>query len=49
MSKMKEDGIGPDRITYIGVLTACSLAGLLEEGWKVFKSIKVPDVDHYAL
>ncbi|KAL2664888.1 hypothetical protein GLYMA_02G223800v4 [Glycine max] len=48
MSKMKEDGIGPDRITYIGVLTACSHAGLLEEGWKVFESIKVPDVDHYA-
>ena len=48
MSKMKEDGIEPDRITYIGVLTACSHAGLLEEGWEVFESIKVPDVDHYA-
>lgn len=32
MSKMKEDDIEPDRITYIGVLTACSHAGLLEEG-----------------
>ncbi|XP_020240560.1 pentatricopeptide repeat-containing protein At1g14470 [Cajanus cajan] len=48
MSKMKEDGIEPDRITYIGVLTACSHAGLLEEGRKVFESIKAPDVDHYA-
>ncbi|XP_019425780.1 PREDICTED: pentatricopeptide repeat-containing protein At1g14470 [Lupinus angustifolius] len=48
MSKMKEDGIEPDRITYIGVLTACSHAGLLEEGQKVFQSIEVPDVDHYA-
>ncbi|KAK7328367.1 hypothetical protein VNO77_22472 [Canavalia gladiata] len=48
MSKMKEDGIEPDRITYIGVLTACSHAGLLEEGQKVFESIQVPDVDHYA-
>ncbi|KAK7411668.1 hypothetical protein VNO78_03103 [Psophocarpus tetragonolobus] len=48
MSKMKEDGIQPDRITYIGVLTACSHAGLLEEGWKVFESIKALDVDHYA-
>ncbi|XP_061351586.1 pentatricopeptide repeat-containing protein At1g14470 [Gastrolobium bilobum] len=48
MSKMKEDGIEPDRITYIGVLIACSHAGLLEEGQKVFESIKVPDVDHYA-
>ncbi|KAK7316502.1 hypothetical protein RJT34_00003 [Clitoria ternatea] len=48
MSKMKEDGIEPDRITYIGVLTACSHAGLLAEGQEVFESIKVPDVDHYA-
>ncbi|KAL2332567.1 hypothetical protein Fmac_020148 [Flemingia macrophylla] len=48
MSKMNEDGIAPDRITYIGVLTACSHAGLLEEGRKVFESIKDPDLDHYA-
>ncbi|CAJ1963830.1 unnamed protein product [Sphenostylis stenocarpa] len=48
MSKMKEDGIEPDRVTHIGVLTACSHAGLVEEGWEVFESIKVPDVDHYA-
>jgi pentatricopeptide repeat protein len=48
ISKMKEEGIEPDRVTYIGVLTACSHAGLLEEGWKVFKSIQVPAVDHYA-
>lgn len=48
ISKMKEEGIEPDRVTYIGVLTACSHAGLLEEGWKVFKSIQVLAVDHYA-
>ncbi|XP_004485903.1 pentatricopeptide repeat-containing protein At1g14470-like [Cicer arietinum] len=48
LSKMKNDGIEPDRITYIGVLTACSHAGLLEEGQKVFESIKFPDVHHYA-
>ncbi|KAK7284058.1 hypothetical protein RIF29_13809 [Crotalaria pallida] len=48
MLKMKEDGIEPDRITYIGVLTACSHARLLEQGQKIFQSIKVPDVDHYA-
>ncbi|KAA8545383.1 hypothetical protein F0562_020167 [Nyssa sinensis] len=46
--KMKEEGPEPDRITYIGVLTACSHAGLLEEGQKVFRSIKDPDTDHYA-
>ncbi|KAF3440655.1 hypothetical protein FNV43_RR18939 [Rhamnella rubrinervis] len=48
LSKMKEEGIEPDRVTYIGVLTACSHAGLLEEGRSVFNSIKDPDVDHYA-
>lgn len=48
MSKMRQEGLELDRITYIGVLTACSHAGLLEEGWKVFKSIENPTVDHYA-
>ncbi|XP_059652108.1 pentatricopeptide repeat-containing protein At1g14470 [Cornus florida] len=48
MWKMQEEGIEPDRITYIGVLTACSHAGLLEEGRKIFKSIRAPDTDHYA-
>ncbi|KAF3447013.1 hypothetical protein FNV43_RR12193 [Rhamnella rubrinervis] len=46
--KMKEKGIEPDRVTYIGVLTACSHEGLLVEGRNVFNSIKDPDVDHYA-
>ncbi|CBI29622.3 unnamed protein product, partial [Vitis vinifera] len=48
MSTMKEGGIEPDRVTFIGVLTACSHAGLLEEGRKVFESIKDPAIDHYA-
>ncbi|KAM0013953.1 putative tetratricopeptide-like helical domain superfamily, DYW domain-containing protein [Helianthus debilis subsp. tardiflorus] len=48
MRKMKEHGFQPDRITYISVLTACSHAGLLEQGKKVFDSITNPDVDHYA-
>lgn len=48
MLRMKDEGIDPDRVTYIGVLTACSHAGLLDEGWEVFKSIKNPEVDHYA-
>ncbi|AES80239.1 PPR containing plant-like protein [Medicago truncatula] len=48
LSKMKEDGIEPDRITYIAILTACSHAGLLDEGQRLFESIKFPDVDHYA-
>lgn len=48
MSKMREEGLEADRITYIGVLTACSHAGLLKEGRQVFESIKTPGVDHYA-
>lgn len=45
---MKDEGIKPDRISYIGALTGCSHAGLLEEGRKVFELIKAPDVDHFA-
>ncbi|KAG7037832.1 Pentatricopeptide repeat-containing protein [Cucurbita argyrosperma subsp. argyrosperma] len=45
---MEEEGIEPDNVTYIGVLTACSHAGMLKEGKNIFKSIKAPTVDHYA-
>ncbi|KAK4789779.1 hypothetical protein SAY86_017083 [Trapa natans] len=48
LSEMKTRGIEPNRVTYIGVLTACSHAGLIEEGWRVFGSIREPAVDHYA-
>ncbi|KAL3651481.1 hypothetical protein CASFOL_004483 [Castilleja foliolosa] len=48
LRKMKDEKIEPDRITYIGVLTACSHSGMLEEGKKVFESIEAPDIDHYA-
>lgn len=46
--KMKDEGIQPDRVTYISVLTACSHGGLLGEGRKIFESIEDPEVDHYA-
>ncbi|XP_077231841.1 pentatricopeptide repeat (PPR) superfamily protein [Tasmannia lanceolata] len=48
MSKMQGEGIEPDRITFIGVLTACSHAGLLDEGRRIFSLIELPVVDHYA-
>ena len=48
MSAMKDECIKPDKVTFIGVLTACSHAGLLEEGRKVFESINDPAIDHYA-
>ncbi|KAF8398379.1 hypothetical protein HHK36_017306 [Tetracentron sinense] len=48
MLNMKDEGVEPDRITFIGVLTACSHAGLSEEGRWIFEMIKTPAVDHYA-
>ncbi|KAL4580590.1 hypothetical protein LXL04_016790 [Taraxacum kok-saghyz] len=48
IKKMKKDNFQPDRITYIGVLTACSHSGLIKEGQNLFESITTPDVDHYA-
>lgn len=48
-----ESGEQPDRITFLGVLTACSHAGLLDVGRHYFKSMTKdhaikPSVDHYA-
>ncbi|KAH7685147.1 TPR-like protein [Dioscorea alata] len=48
LKKMKNDGIEPDAITYIGILTALSHSGQLDEGFRVFAMIKTPTVDHYA-
>ncbi|KAL9306129.1 unnamed protein product [Arabidopsis thaliana] len=48
LSKMKDEGIEPDRVTYTSVLTACNRAGLLEEGQRIFKSIRNLSADHYA-
>ncbi|KAG9446616.1 hypothetical protein H6P81_012744 [Aristolochia fimbriata] len=51
--RMQEDGIEPDHITFVGLLTACSHAGLVEDGlrlWKVMVedySIE-PGPDHFA-
>lgn len=48
-----ETGIKPDEITFVGVLSACAHAGLVEEGIAYFKSIKEKHgltyiQDHYA-
>ncbi|XP_015572133.1 pentatricopeptide repeat-containing protein At4g21065-like [Ricinus communis] len=50
---MMNEGITPNEITFISVLTACNHAGLLEEGCKYFElmpklyGIK-PGIEHYA-
>ncbi|XP_026659006.2 pentatricopeptide repeat-containing protein At1g14470 [Phoenix dactylifera] len=48
MENMEEERIEPDNITYLGILTGCSHAGLLLEGCRVFEMIESPTVDHYA-
>ncbi|CAA6671640.1 unnamed protein product [Spirodela intermedia] len=51
--EMLEVGARPDRITLTGVLKACGLAGLVEEGALVFSSMEKkygvkPETEHYA-
>eukprot|EP00268_Persea_americana_P008602 TRINITY_DN13354_c1_g1_i1.p1 TRINITY_DN13354_c1_g1~~TRINITY_DN13354_c1_g1_i1.p1 ORF type:complete len:576 (-),score=78.08 TRINITY_DN13354_c1_g1_i1:509-2158(-) len=48
---MKDFGIKPNHITMVGVLFACSHAGLVEDGWYYFQSMKklygiVPQREH---
>ncbi|XP_044474419.1 pentatricopeptide repeat-containing protein At5g44230-like [Mangifera indica] len=43
----------PNRVTFVGVLTACSHMGLVEQGRQLFASMEkcygvVPSADHYA-
>jgi pentatricopeptide repeat protein len=51
--KMQHEGMKPDHITFVGILSACSHAGLVDEGWEYFHgmihdyNIK-PKVEHYA-
>lgn len=52
-SRMLNEGLVPDEVAFTVILTACSHAGLLEEGWNYFESMKyefsmVPSPDHYA-
>ncbi|KAL1533723.1 Pentatricopeptide repeat-containing protein [Salvia divinorum] len=51
--EMLEEHILPDRITFLTVLSACSHAGLVDEGKKYFESMKevygiTPCEDHYS-
>ncbi|OVA20852.1 Pentatricopeptide repeat [Macleaya cordata] len=51
-SQLQEDGLKPDEICFIVVLSACSHAGLVEEGCKYFESMQkeykiAPTADHY--
>lgn len=52
-SEMPKMGIEPDEVTFVGVLTACSHVGLVEEGRKYFKDMSTiynlrPQLEHYG-
>jgi pentatricopeptide repeat protein len=50
---MKESGLMPDGASFIAALVACSHGGLVEDGWRVFESMKnefgiEPMLEHYG-
>ncbi|KAJ7974354.1 putative Pentatricopeptide repeat-containing protein [Quillaja saponaria] len=52
-SRMIHEGFEPDKVTFVGVLCACTHAGLVEEGRKYFYSMErdhgiVPQIEHYG-
>ncbi|KAL6053490.1 PPR domain-containing protein/PPR_2 domain-containing protein [Balamuthia mandrillaris] len=51
--EMQKQGVQPDAITFIGLLNACSHAGLVQEGMACFAAMKEkhciqPTVEHYT-
>ncbi|KAF6138120.1 hypothetical protein GIB67_033534 [Kingdonia uniflora] len=51
--EMIADGVKPDGVAYVTILTACSHSGLLEEGRSLFRSMKndygiSPQIVHYG-
>lgn len=50
---MQEQGVMPNKVTLLAVLTACSHSGLVEEGLHVFNNMKEkfgfePETEHYG-
>jgi pentatricopeptide repeat protein len=51
--RMKEEGVMPNPVTFIVLLTACSHAGLVKEGGKLFDEMYtgyalIPTLEHYT-
>ncbi|XP_031476304.1 pentatricopeptide repeat-containing protein At2g02980, chloroplastic-like [Nymphaea colorata] len=51
--KMQECDVIPDNVTFVGVLSACNHAGLVEKGKELFHSMNhkygvVPNIKHYG-
>ena len=52
-NKMKQSGLKPDRVTFLGLLTACVNSGLVRKGWECLKEMTEtygyqPNQEHYA-
>ncbi|XP_027332534.1 putative pentatricopeptide repeat-containing protein At5g09950 [Abrus precatorius] len=52
-TQMKQHGQSPDHVTFVGVLSACSHVGLVDEGFKQFKSMSevyglAPRIEHFS-
>lgn len=52
--RMQDEGIQPNDVTFIALLSACNHAGLVEDGMSFFKSMErnhgvVPNTKHYAV
>ncbi|KAJ7536563.1 hypothetical protein O6H91_12G073900 [Diphasiastrum complanatum] len=53
LKQMQREGIKPDEVTYLSVLSACSHSGLVDKGRHLFDSMYkdhgvIPTMDHYA-
>eukprot|EP01018_Ginkgo_biloba_P004276 Gb_28079 [translate_table: standard] len=51
--QMQRTGMSPNHITFVSVLSACSHAGLVDEGWHYFDCMRenyqiTPTVEHYT-
>ncbi|KAI4305633.1 hypothetical protein L6164_028989 [Bauhinia variegata] len=51
--RMKQHGQSPDHVTFVGVLSACSHVGLIDEGFEHFKSMSevygfTPRIEHFS-
>ena len=46
--RMREEGVEPNHVTHLAVLSACVHAGLVSHGRNYFSSIAKPTVEHFA-
>lgn len=52
-NRMQEGGVKPNYVTFLGALSACGHAGLIDKGYEIFESMErhysmKPGMEHYA-